>query len=452
MMTAETETARAELAEIVGPGNICSDPRYLEDYRRILSPVKTLVVKPKNPKEVTAVVKWAAARGFSLVPQGGNTGLVGGSVPQDEKQIVVSAERMRRIRTLEKDKIVAEAGCLLADARAAADARGRQLPLKLASEGSCAIGGAVSTNAGGANVTAYGSIRRLVLGLEAVTARGELVSSINRPSKDNSGYRWSECFIGAEGTLGIITAAELRLVPAPATKFTAWLAVDEPVAAGSLLQERLYGFIVALEVMNSEAMELALRYLAEPPPLPRGRYNLLVEVAAHCPDLAVGLERVLQNALVACGGEAVIARSGRQAAAMWETRDCISDAQRAEGFSIKHDIALPIAALKDFLANRPKGWRLICFGHLGDGSLHYNLQCPKSFSKKEFLRARKRQNEKVYSMVTKLGGSISAEHGIGRYHKARLSKLKPAAEYALLKRLKAALDPQNIMNPGVLLD
>lgn len=454
-----------ELKRIVGANNVCCEPRYLEDYRRILPSVAAQTVKPNDLEQVAAVVKLAAANGIGLVPQGGNTGLVGGSIPQDRSHLVVSSERLNRIRFLGDERVIAEAGCTLAEVRRAAAEVGRQLPLRLASEGSCTIGGVVSTNAGGANVIAYGSTRGLVLGLEVVTADGETVSNLSRPLKDNSGYHWSGCFIGAEGTLGIITAAAMRLLPRPKCEVTAWLATAEPWAAATALKERLHGFVTALELVNRQAMELGVAYIGghrgertgEPfAPPPQGDYNILLEVAAHQDE--VPLAEMTATALADLG-EAVIAQNPRQAERLWRFRDCISEAQRAAGFGIKHDIALPtVGQLPKFLAAAdevlalPSDWRVICFGHLGDCSLHYNLQCPPTFSKKEFLRVREVHNSKVHELVTKMGGSISAEHGIGRYYRRQLRRLKPKAEYSLLKRLKASLDPQNIMNPGVLFD
>ena len=444
-----------KLRKIVGAANVCSEPRYLEDYRRILEPVKAWVVKPMNTEQTAAVVRLAAARGVGVVPQGGNTGLVGGSVPQDPTHLVISSERLRRFRLVGEERIIAEAGCILAELRRVAAENGSQFPLRLASEGSCTVGGIVSTNAGGAGVIAHGSVRRLVLGLEVVTADGEVASALNRPLKDNSGYHWSGCFVGAEGTLGVVTAADLRLLPAAAQRITAWLVVSEPWMAAASLKRRLHGFVTALELVGAAALELALKHNPQPFVAPKGEYNILLEVAAY--DSALPLLRMLETALADTGGEAVIAQNCRQARQLWALRDCLSEAQRAEGFSIKHDIALPLAVLPRFLAEAEErlalggDWRLICFGHLGDGSLHYNLQCPSGFSRREFLRAREVYNGEVHRLVAELGGSISAEHGIGRYYCRQLRELKPAGEYSLLKRLKASLDPQNIMNPGVLL-
>ena len=452
------------LADIVGGANVLTrdeDTRaYFTDWRRQYAAGAEAVVRPANTAEVAQVVALCAREGVAIVPQGGNTGLCGGSVPTGRgREIVVSLARMRRIRSLDplNDTITVEAGCVLAEVqRAAADA-GRLFPLSLAAEGSCQIGGNLSTNAGGVNVLRYGGARDQVLGLEVVLPDARVWSALRGLRKDNTGYDLKQLFLGAEGTLGIITAAVLRLHPKPTAPVTAWLALAEPRAAVELLgllHERLGERISAFELISQACLDAVLRHKPQTrPPLARPHpWHVLIEIADSG---AQGLlaERV-ERALADCAersvlADAVLAQTGEQAAALWRIRETIPEAQFS---NVKHDIAVPVSRTPDFIAlatarlrSRFPEVEIYAFGHVGDGNIHYNVGPPA------LLAERAAVNRVVYEVIAELGGSISAEHGLGQLKREEIRAHKDPLELELMQRIKQALDPRGLMNPGKVL-
>jgi len=446
------------------------------DWRRRYRGRCLALVAPGSTDEVAAVVRRCAAEpGVSLVPQGGNTGLVGGGVPDESgRQVVLSTRRLRAVRRLDADNqtITVEAGLVLQALQAAAADAGLLFPLSLAAEGQCSIGGNLATNAGGTQVLRFGNARELCLGLEVVTATGEVWSNLAGLRKDNTGYDLRDLFVGSEGTLGIITAATLRLYPRPRAGVTAWATCATLADAVALMRRLRAAFdaeLVGYEAMNANAVALVERHFpALRAPLPAvdgaglARWSVLVDLAsAHDePVLRARAEAALAGAVRA--GEAMdvaIAHNETQARALWQLREAIPLAQGAEGLNIKHDIAVPLSALAPFvaaadaaLAELAPGARHITFGHLGDGNLHYNLQAPEGVDAAEFLaRHEAAANARVYDIVAGLGGTFSAEHGIGRLRRGELAARKPAAALALMRSVKQALDPDGLFNPGVLL-
>ena len=440
---------------------------YEQDWRRRHLGRALAVVRPGNTEEVAAVVRACAAAGASIVPQGGNTGLVVGSVPDASgTQVVLSLQRMNRIRTLDAANLTLtlDAGCVLEAAQNAADAAGLLLPLSLGSEGSCTIGGNLASNAGGTQVLRYGNARELCLGLEVVTPQGEIWSGLSGLRKDNTGYDLRQLYIGSEGTLGIITAATLKLQPRPRAQLTAWAAVPDPEAAVALLglaHQYLGAGLSGFELMGRFALGLVDKHYPQlrVPLWHDHPYCVLLENSdnegeAHA---RARFEALLELALEqGCVSDAVVAENLGQAKNLWHIRESISLAQAEEGLNIKHDISLPVSAISPFCAETDAllqcevpGVRLVNFGHLGDGNLHYNVQVPEHGDPKAFLREHEaRINTLVFDAVTRHGGSISAEHGIGSLKAETLTHYKSPVALALMRRVKAALDPQNLMNPG----
>ncbi len=441
---------------------------YLTDCRDRYHGATLAVVKPATTDEVAAVVATCAQLGAAIVPQGGNTGMCGGATPDTSgTQIVVSLARMNRVRGVDKANatLTVEAGVPLAAAQKAAADAGLLLPLSLASEGSCTIGGNLSTNAGGTAVLRFGNARDLTLGLEVVLADGRIWNGLRGLRKDNSGYDLKQLFIGGEGTLGIVTAATLKLFPAPRTRVTALCAVASVAAAVDLLArqkaalgDRLTGF----ELMSGLALSLSLKHhAAVPDPLPGHPWYVLIQADDSAADasLAAMAETALADA-VADGTalDAVVAQSVDQAGKLWALRENISEAQRREGPNIKHDISLPVSAIPAFLAECDAALakafpesRLVVFGHLGDGNLHYNLSAPDGVAAATFLANADAANRIVYDLVARFGGSFSAEHGVGQLKRDELVRYKSAVEVDLMRAVKAALDPRNLMNPGKVL-
>jgi len=440
---------------------------YEQDWRRRHRGRALAVVRPGSPAEVAACVRACAAHGASLVPQGGNTGLVVGGVPDGSgTQVVLSLQRLNRVRALDRDNLTltVDAGCVLQAAQQAAEAAGLWLPLSLAAEGSCTIGGNLATNAGGTQVLRFGNARDLCLGLEVVTADGQLWDGLSGLRKDNTGYDLRHLFIGSEGTLGIITGAVLKLVPQPAARLTAWAAVPGLEAAVALLglaQRHLGPSLTGFEAMNRFSLALVDRHFPTlRVPLWRDApYCVLLEVSdtegeAHARER---LETALGEALeAACASDAVVAESLAQARTLWHIRESIPLAQAEEGLNIKHDIGLPVSRIPAFcaeidalLARQVPGVRLVNFGHLGDGNLHYNVQCPEGADGPTFLREQEaRINTLVYDAVRRFGGSISAEHGIGSLKADTLPHYKDPIALELMRAIKRALDPNNRLNPG----
>ena len=462
------ETLRAA----VGPAQVLTDgdlSAYELDWRQRYRGRALAVVRPGSTAEVAAVVKACAAFGTSLVPQGGNTGLVGGSVPDASgTQVLLNLSRLNRIRAIDAANLTmtVDAGCVLQAVQEAAAERGLLFPLSLAAEGSCTVGGNLATNAGGTQVLRYGNARELCLGLEVVTAEGEVWDSLSGLRKDNTGYDLRDLFVGSEGTLGVITAATLKLFPQPAAMSTALATLPSLQAAVDLLalaQSRLGPGLTAFEVMSAFSLELVRRHFAQlTQPLPAAPWTVLLEQSdcegqAHAQALFEALlEAALERGLI---DDAAVASSQHQSQAMWHLRESIPLAQSQEGLNIKHDIALPISRVAAFVAQTDvaleqafAGVRLVNFGHLGDGNLHYNVQAPAGTDAAAFLREREAAvNRLVYDAVSSFGGSISAEHGIGALKRDELAARKSPVALKLMRAIKQALDPAGRMNPGRLL-
>ena len=436
------------------------------DWRKRWRGKALAVVRPGNTDEVAAVVRACVTHGTTLVPQGGNTGLVGGGVPDASgAQVLLSLARMNRIRELDRANLtlVAEAGCVLQNVQQAADDASLLFPLSLAAEGSCTIGGNLATNAGGTQVLRYGNARALCLGLEVVTASGDVWHGLSGLRKDNTGYDLRDLFIGSEGTLGIITAATLALHAKPAATMTAMAScktLADCIALLGLAQQQLGAGLTGFEAMNAFSLSLVARHMPQlRQPLPAAPWTVLLELSdneseSHARER---FERVLGQALE-CGtiGDAAIAESVAQSHTMWHLRESIPLAQAQEGLNIKHDIALPVSRIPAFcdatqaaLERAVAGVRLVNFGHLGDGNLHYNVQAPPGVDAAVFLAEREHEiNNIVYDAVSAHGGSISAEHGIGVLKRDELVQYKDATALALMRAVKQALDPRGVMNPG----
>jgi FAD/FMN-containing dehydrogenase len=454
--------------DALGPAGIVTESAAIEpytiDFWRQYRGRSPLVLRPGSTDEVAAVVRLASEHRVALVPQSGNTGLVRGGIPDEAgRQAILSLARMTRIRHVAPsgDHLVAEAGCVLAEVQAAATKAGRMFPLSLGAEGSCRIGGNLSTNAGGVNVLRYGMARDLALGLEVVLADGRVWNGLTALRKDNTGYDLKQLFLGAEGTLGVITAAALRLVPPPRETVTLWLGIDRPATAVRLLrlfQSELGELISSFELLTRFGVEAAAEHLpgVRRPLAGDHPWHLLIELSwTFREGLRERAEAVLvaalEQGLVADG---TVAESDAQRANMWRIREGQSEATRHMGFILRTDVTVPIADLP-VLIERMQAWvpgaapgvTLIPFGHVGDGNLHFNFVCPRE----EVERLRPILLGRLYDEVQRLGGSFSAEHGIGRLKVEDLAARKPALDLELMRRLKRALDPQGILNPGVIL-
>ena len=425
------------------------------------------MVRPGNTAEVAAVVKACAAAGASLVPQGGNTGLVVGSVPDGSgTQVLLSLTRLNAVRVLDTANLTltVEAGCVLQAVQQAAENSGLLFPLSLAAEGSCTIGGNLATNAGGTQVLRYGNARELCLGLEVVTAQGDVWHGLSGLRKDNTGYDLRDLFIGSEGTLGIITAATLKLFPQPLARLTAWAALpslDAAVALLGLAQRHLGAGLTGFEVMGQFALSLVDKHFPNlrVPLWRESPYCVLLENSDSESEehARTQFERLLEAALgQGLVSDAVVAESLAQARGLWHIRESIPLAQAQEGLNIKHDISIPVSRIPAFceetdalLAREIPGVRLVNFGHLGDGNLHYNVQAPEHADAANFLRTKESQvNQLVFDAVSRYSGSISAEHGVGSLKADTLPQHKDPVALALMRTIKTALDPQNTMNPG----
>ncbi len=436
------------------------------DWRRRWRGKAGAVVRPGSTDEVAAVVRACAAHGVSIVPQGGNTGLVGGGVPDTSgAQVLLSMQRMNRVRAIDAENLTltAEAGCVLQQVQEAAAAQALLFPLSLAAEGSCTIGGNLATNAGGTQVLRFGNTRDLCLGLEVVTPQGAIWSGLSGLRKDNTGYDLRGLMIGSEGTLGVITAATLKLYPQPAAVTTALAAcatLADALALLGLARSRLGAGLTGFEVMNRFSLELVARHFpALPRPLPGAPWTVLLEQSDTEGETPARtrFEALLEAALGAGTiTDAAVAETLAQSKALWHVREAIPLAQAEEGLNIKHDIALPVSAIPGFvertdaaLAARFPGMRLVNFGHLGDGNLHYNVQAPQGADAAAFLREQEHAvNEIVYDRVQACGGSISAEHGVGQLKRDELVQRKSAVALDMMRAIKRALDPLGTMNPG----
>ncbi len=471
----------ADLRAIVGASHVLVADgddllAYERDWRKRYRGHSLAVVLPGSTAEVAAVVRRCAREpGVSIVAQGGNTGLVGGGVPDDSRrQVVLATRRLRAVRHIDADNqtITVEAGVVLQAVQAAAAEAGLLFPLSLAAEGSCTIGGNLATNAGGTQVLRFGNARELCLGLEVVNAAGEVWSNLAGLRKDNTGYDLRDLFVGSEGTLGIITAATLRLFPQPRAGVTAWAScatLEDAVALMRRLRQAFDAGLVGFEAMNANALALVERHfsaLRAPLPLAdpdgRPRWSVLVDLASPHDEAALraAAEAALAAALEAGElAEVVVTQNEIQARTLWQLREAIPLAQGVEGLNIKHDIGVPLSALAAFvtaadaaLADVVPGARHITFGHLGDGNLHYNLQAPEGGAADAFLAAFEDvANACVYDVVERFGGTFSAEHGIGRLKRGELAARRPAAALSMMRAIKSALDPNGLLNPGVML-
>ncbi len=436
------------------------------DWRKRYRGRSLAVVRPASSAQVCQVVRACGEHGVALVPQGGNTGLVGGSVPDASgTQVLLNLSRMNRILDIDSANLTltAQAGCVLQAVQQAAADRDLLFPLSLAAEGSCTIGGNLASNAGGTQVLRFGNARELCLGLEVVTAQGELWNGLSGLRKDNTGYDLRDLFIGSEGTLGIITAATLKLYPRPAAVTTALAAVPSLGAAVQLLQlaqAALGAGLTGFEVMNGLSLSLVRQHFAQlQQPLPPAEWTVLLEQSdteneGHARALFEALlERALDGGVIL---DAAVAESVAQSRAMWHLREAIPLAQAEEGLNIKHDISLPVSRIPDFVASTDAaltatfpGVRLVDFGHLGDGNLHYNVQAPGGEAVPDFLeRHEAAVNDLVYASVMAHGGSISAEHGIGSLKREALARHKSPVAMQMMRAIKHALDPQGLLNPG----
>lgn len=439
---------------------------YLTDWRGRYTGSALAIVRPGSTPEVAEVVRLCAQAGIAVVPQGGNTGLCGGSIPRGG-EVVVSLTRLNRVRAIDtaNNTIIAEAGCALAAVQEAAAAAGRLFPLSLAAEGTATIGGNLSTNAGGVQVLRYGNARELCLGLEVVLPDGRIWNGLRGLRKDNTGYDMKHLFIGAEGTLGLITAAVLKLFSPPRQVATAWTSVATPEAAVALLtrlREKIGGRITAFELVGRPALDLVLKNIPDsrdPLPAP-SPWQVLIELSDTMEsNLDEALAGVLADAVAASeAGDAVIAQSEAQAQALWSLRENISEAQKIEGVSIKHDISLPVSRIAEFIARSDAtltaafpGVRIVCFGHLGDGNLHYNQSKPQAQDNAAFIAQTDAVNRLVHDLVAELGGSISAEHGLGQLKREEILRYKSEVEMNMMRAVKKALDPRGLMNPGKVL-
>jgi FAD/FMN-containing dehydrogenase len=465
-------TLRARLDAAVGSAQVLTATAdmapYVTDWRGRFHGRALAVVRPGDTAEVAAVVRACADLHVPIVPQGGNTGQCGGATPDDQgNAIVLSLARMKRVRAIDPDNatLTAEAGVPLAAVQQAAAEKGLLFPLSLAAEGSCTIGGNLSTNAGGTAVLRFGNARELVLGIEVVLADGRVWNGLRGLRKDNTGYDLKQLFIGAEGTLGIVTAAVLKLFPAPKTRVTAFAALADVAAAVRLLfdlRQALGDRITGFELMSAHAVALSRKHHpALPDPCPGHPWYALLQIDDCAVDspVAAQVERGLGTALeTGVALDATIAHSGEQARALWALRENIAEAQRREGPNIKHDISLPVSGIASFLDDARAalvaalpGVQFVTFGHLGDGNLHYNLAGPAGVAPDAFMASAPRANRIVHDLVTARGGSISAEHGIGQQKRDELVRYKDPVELDLMRTVKAALDPSGIFNPGKVL-
>jgi FAD/FMN-containing dehydrogenase len=454
----------SRLKEAVGPKGFSEDQAeiapHLEEWRSKYEGHSPLLLKPATTAEVAAILSIAQDTGTAIVPQGGNTGLVGAQIPF-HGEVLLSLKRMNKIRALDADGMVltAEAGVTLAEAQAAAAAQNLLFPLSLASEGSCTIGGNVSTNAGGTHVLRYGMMRALVLGLEVVLADGRVLPMLKSLHKDNTGYDLKQIFIGAEGTLGVVTAAALRLFARPAETAVAFVAMNDPTAALRLLglmQEKTGSLLSAFELIPRLALELSVKHIPgvrDPLAAPSPWYALL-EVSGGVGATALtntALAAALEQDLIQ---DATLAQNVAQARALWKVRESISEAQKREGASIKHDISVPVAAIPAFIEQATAavqakfpGARPVSFGHMGDGNLHFNFSAPAG-GDEAFLAQWDEMQLTVHDIVKEFSGSISAEHGIGIMKRDLLPRYKSSEELDAMRALKHAFDPKNILNPG----
>jgi len=461
----------AALEEIAGANNLICQQKdmspYLNEPRKRFNTPALAVVTPRDLATLQSLVAWANAEKIPLIPQGGNTGLVGGQVPRFGNEIIVSLKHLNKVREIDvaSGHMDVEAGVSLQAAQEAAASAGLLLPLSIASQGSATIGGVLSTNAGGVHVLAYGNARQLCLGVEAVMADGSLYRGLNGLKKDNTGYDLRDLMIGAEGTLGFIVAATLKLFPLAADYETAWINVASPEVAlelFGLLKERAGASLSAFELMNRFGIDIQLKHkmITKDPSASLCPWYVLAEVsvAKGGPSdiLANGLEAALEAELIT---DAILASSGSARNNMWTTREQMSPSQSREGASIKHDVSVPVSAVPELIARGSEAAKTIVpgirpcpFGHMGDGNIHFNFSQPPDMEAKAFMDGAAPVHEAIYQIVIDLGGSISAEHGIGQLKVDLLKQVKDPVALIMMGKIKRALDPNNILNPGKILD
>jgi len=461
------------LKAIVGERNVVTDDHGREpfenDWRGQFHGRALAVVKPGNTDEVSRVVQLLAREKIAIVPQGGNTSLCGGSVPDNSgRQVIVNLSRMNRVRGVDpsNNTMTVEAGCVLANIQQAADQHDRLFPLSLGAEGSCEIGGNLSTNAGGTGVLRYGNTRELVLGLEVVLPDGRVWDGLRSLRKDNTGYDLKHLFVGAEGTLGIITAAVLKLFPKPRSQATALVALDSPATALKLLaklREQVGERVTGFELISRICMDLVFKHIpnTRDPLSAASPWYVLVELS----DSTEGrtLDTLLEDALGAAAegeliSDAVIAASDAQRKELWALRENVSEAQKLDGVSIKHDVSVPVSRVPEFIERASAALvaafpdiRIVAFGHMGDGNVHYNCGKSQADDASRFYGESPDVNHIVYKVVADLNGSISAEHGLGVLKVEEIKQYKSALELDLMRAIKRTLDPEGIMNPGKVL-
>jgi FAD/FMN-containing dehydrogenase len=459
----------ARFRAIVGDKYAVTDPAdiapYLTEERDLFHGRSPLVLRPGSTAEVSAICKLASEHRIALVPQGGNTGLVGGQTPH-HGEVVISMRRMDKIRDVDiaSNTMTCEAGVVLQIAQQKASEVGRLFPLSLGAEGSCTIGGNLSTNAGGTTALAYGVAREMALGLEVVLADGRILNGLSKLKKDNTGYDLRNLFIGAEGTLGIITAATLKLFPKPRAVATAFVGLKSPSEALKLLaisQNEAAGSLTSFELLSDISVDFSVRHGIDirDPLASKHPWYVLMELSSSRDDASAALESILTQGFDdGIVDDAVIAASLSQRQAFWKLRDEMSAAQKPEGGSIKHDISVPVAAVPDFIVEANAavvklipGARPVPFGHLGDGNIHYNVSQPVGTNAADFLGRWHEVNAVVFAIVLRMGGSISAEHGIGVLKRDELPDVKDKVAIELMRGIKAMLDPSGIMNPGKVL-
>jgi len=464
------EPILSRFAAIVGANNALSDPSdvvpYLAEPRDLFHGRAAMVLRPGSTDEVAAILKLASETATLIVPQGGNTGLVGGQIPDNSgRAIIVSMSRMNRIRELDASAstVTVEAGVVLQRLREAADEAGLLFPLSLGAQGSCQIGGNLSSNAGGTGALVHGTARDLCLGVEVVLPTGEVFDDLRKLKKDNTGYDLKNLFVGAEGTLGIITAAVLKLVPRPKGRELAWIGLGSPRAALDLFRranDRAGPALTAFELCARNPLDFVLRHqegatdpLAAPHP-----WYVLAEISSgrSAQDARALMEEILTDGFEAgLLADAAVAQNLAQQAAFWLMREEMSWAQKPEGASIKHDISVPVSAIPAFIEQADKAVarisadaRVVCFGHMGDGNLHYNVSQPVGADRVGFLALYRDMNDAVHAVVREFGGSFSAEHGIGSMKRDELARTAPPVALDLMRRIKQNFDPAGIMNPG----
>lgn len=470
-MTLDTQTLTS-LKDIGGEAGCIIDPErmapYMHDVRGVAAGCAAAVLRPASTDEVSRMVRVCGERGIAMVPHGGNTGYMGGSIPDDSgRQVVISLARLNRIRELDARNftLTAEAGCILENLHKAAEEAERLFPLSLGAQGSCQIGGNLSTNAGGTNVLRYGNARDLVLGLEVVLPDGRVWHGLRGLRKDNTGYNLKQLFLGAEGTLGIITAAVLKLFPLPRHTAVAMAAVHDPAAAVDLLthlRASTGDLVSGFEYMHSSVLEMARKHLPDtPPPLAGYEHVVLLEISGGSPEM--DLDEMTEQALAAAFEQgwvldAMVATSLAQQNQFWHIREHLPEAQKREGERILFDVSVPVSAVPEFL-ERAAGLvhavredvLVSPFGHVGDGNIHFDLVQPAALSREDFLALSPAITDAVNDLIAELGGSFSAEHGIGRIKLGSLARYRDPVEIELMRRIKEALDPHGLMNPGKIL-